>query len=223
MYIHTYVCRYVCVYIFESLRLSLPPLLFLSCADVCNEAVAWISRQIRIPGAQFATQFICFASTRVQILTPEELLCLRNYNKGAGSIKVLNLLALLIQKYKYWRIRWCREYQSLSYVCTCICIYIHTYIHICMHVCSIYACIYIIYIYIYICIWSMYVCMYIYRYTNIHTYIYIYIYIYIYVQGVRTCGWRKHSTPKSSSILICVPWKSGPGLKPSLSKPSYQS
>ncbi len=146
----------VCLYPF-------PTHLLLSCADLCNGAVAWISRQIRIPGTQFAAQFICFASTRVQILTREELLCLRNYNKGAGSIKVLNLLALLIQKYKFRRIRWCRVCQSLChmyvYVCMCLCVCV------CVCVCM----------YIFIYIWSMYVCMYVYRYTNIYIYIYIYI------------------------------------------------
>ncbi len=46
--------------------------------------------------SQEGTQFTCFTGTKVQILTPGQ-------KPGATLKKVLSLLALLVQKYKYWR------------------------------------------------------------------------------------------------------------------------
>jgi hypothetical protein len=54
---------------------------------------------------QRGTQFTCFTSTKVQILTPEEL---REWDEeelreifAHNTFEVLNLLALLVQEYKY--------------------------------------------------------------------------------------------------------------------------
>jgi hypothetical protein len=58
-------------------------------------------------GGAAGTQFACFTGTKAQILTPEALQTLPTTCASAISSKaltvasVLNLLALLVQKYKY--------------------------------------------------------------------------------------------------------------------------
>jgi hypothetical protein len=62
------------------------------------------------PGTQFTTQFTCFTSTNVQILTPEELVvhcccncccCSRRRPTLSFLSLLLSLPALIVQKYKY--------------------------------------------------------------------------------------------------------------------------
>ena len=66
--------------------------------------------EARAAGGAPGTQFNCFASTKVQILTPEE----ERWATSTRQRHFLNLLALralLAQKYKYRRRRRCRGWQ----------------------------------------------------------------------------------------------------------------
>jgi hypothetical protein len=93
------------------------------------------------------TQFTCSTSTNV-------LLC---------------LLALLVQRYKYWRLRSCVPLEVD--ICTWIYIYIYVYIYIYTYI-HIYIYIYIhIYIYIYVCIYILYIIYIIYVYNIIYIYL----------------------------------------------------
>jgi hypothetical protein len=63
-------------------------------------------------------QFTCFTSTKVQILTPA-LAITRLYEPGILQRSSLNLLALLVQKYKYWRRSFTGMLQRCSTQFTC--------------------------------------------------------------------------------------------------------
>ena len=52
-------------------------------------------------GRTHDTQFTCFTSTKVPILTPEEPEALRAPQRRRDAREVLSLLALLVQKYKF--------------------------------------------------------------------------------------------------------------------------
>jgi hypothetical protein len=145
------------------------------------------------PADPQGTQFTCFTSTKVQILT-QRLLVLRDQDLPihfqvsvfvVRTRKVRILLALLVQKWKYCEINTCRSTSGSSAntrgFFRGVPIYIHIiYIHIIyiymLYIYNIYICIYYIYLHI------IHICIYIFIYIHIiYICIYIYIYIYIYI------------------------------------------
>ena len=86
---HTTICALILLYLCPHTTL---------CVSSCRCSASWD------PPSLNGTQFTCFTSTIVQILTP-------GFRSDASTVmtiahrldSVLNLLALLVPKYKYWR------------------------------------------------------------------------------------------------------------------------